>query len=340
VKQFRILFIAAILAGMISSVSSSQTKLAQTGFGFLGISSDARSSAMGDAVISLSANSEALFHNPATMADIPTFFTSSFSINNWIADIKYLSLSMLFSPFEGDYGTVGLSLQSVDYGDIQGTLNWNNGVGYIDTEILNPAALAIGVGYAIMISDKFGVGTQVRFTYQQLGESMGYVGNELITKRNVADALAFDFGTIYKTGIKSLAFGMSVRNFSKEVKFEKEGFQLPLIFIIGISANVFDFVEVSGPEQDLILSIDATHPRSHPEEIKIGAEYKFMKMLSLRGGYVNNNDEYDFSFGFGLSSAGFGVSSFNFEVDYSYTPFGVFDNVQRFTAGSHCNKGI
>ena len=333
-ERFKILYLSALFAGMIASVSFSQEKWAQTGFNFLSVSSDARASAMGDAVNSLSGYSGALFHNPAAMAEVPGFFNATFSINNWIADIKYLAASAMFSPFDAEYGIVGISLQSVDYGDVQGTMVWSNDKGYIDTEIMNPAALVVGVGYAKAISDRFSVGGQVKFAYQSLGKSTVAVADEDIyrTKKNVASGVAYDFGTIFKTGIQSLAFGMSVRNFSKEIKFEQEGFQLPLIFTLGISANLFDFVEVSGPDQSLIVSIDATHPRSHPEQVKLGLEYQFMKILMLRGGYISGDSEDDFTFGLGLSSAGLGISSVNFEFDYSYTPFGVFDNVQRFTA--------
>lgn len=324
-KRLKFTCVVTLLVGLFTSISFGQTKLAQTGFNFLSVSSDARSSAMGDAVNSLSGYSGALFHNPASMADIPTFFNATFSINNWIADIDYLSFSTMFAPFSGDYGVIGLSIQSVDYGDVQGTMRWNNDQGYIDTEVMNPGAMSVGIGYAKMLNDKFGVGAQVHFAYQQLGKSVVPDENTLKTKRNVANALAFDFGTVYKTGIQSLAFGMSVRNFSSEVKYEEEGFQLPLLFTIGISANLFDFVSLPLQNQALLLSVDATHPRSHPEQIKIGAEYKFMKMFSLRGGYVSGNSEDDFSYGLG-------ISSFGLEVDYAYTPFGVFDNVQRFTA--------
>ena len=325
---------AILIIGLLTSLSYGQEKWAQTGFNFLNVSSDARAAAMGDAVNSISGYSGALFHNPATMAEMPTMFTADFSINSWIADIKYLELSMIVAPYSGDYGVIGISLQSVDYGDVLGTMVWNNNQGYVDTEVMNPAALAIGIGYAKMLSDRFGVGGQIRLAYQALGKSMvpSASGNGLLTKRNVADAIAYDFGTIFKTGVKSLAFGMSVRNFSQEVKYEEEGFQLPLLFTLGISANLFDFMEVGGPDQTLLLSIDATHPRSHPEQIKMGMEYQLMKVLALRGGYITSNSEDGVTFGLGLTSAGLGLTSLgSFKVDYSYTPFGVFDNVQRFT---------
>jgi len=331
VKRFRTAWLTAIAVGLLAAPSHSQVKWAQTGFNFLSVSSDARAGAMGDAVNSLSGYSGALFHNPASMAEIPSSLYASFSTNSWIADINYLAPSVLISPFSGEYGVVGISLQYVDYGDVQGTMVWSSGKGYIDTEILNPTAMAVGIGYAKSISDQFAVGAQVRFARQSLGKSAVPSGDTYETKQNVASAVAYDFGTIFKTGVKSLAFGMSVRNFSREVKYEQEGFQLPLLFTLGISANVFDFFQVPGPEQSLLLSVDATHPRSHPEQIKIGAEYRFMDLLALRGGYISGNSEDDLTFGVGVSSRGLGITSINLEVDYSYTPFGVFNNVQRLT---------
>jgi len=319
------------MIGMLSSLSYCQVKWAQTGFNFLSVSSDAKAGAMGDAVNSLIGYSGALYHNPATMAEMPSLLNANFSINSWIADIKYLTFSMIVSPASGNYGVVGISVQSVDYGDVQGTMVWNNSKGYIDTEVMKPSALAVGVGYAIMLSNQFGVGGQVRFAYQSLGKSVVPVTgtNSYTTKQNVANTVAYDFGTIYKTGIKSLAFGMSIRNFSKDVTYEQEAFQLPLLFTLGISADLLDFIGSAGPNHSLMLFLDSTHPRSHPEQIKIGAEYQFHKLISLRAGYISSDSEDGVTYGFGVSSSGLGVSPVNFDVDYSYTPFGVFNNVHR-----------
>ncbi|MEJ2055073.1 MAG: PorV/PorQ family protein, partial [Calditrichaceae bacterium] len=304
-----------------------QQKYAQAGFEFLRVTSDARSGALGEAVNSIYGFSGALFHNPASMGEMPGMIDASFSVNKWIADINHLSASLIFSPVKGNYGNFGLSLQSVDYGDVQGTiLAPELPDGYIDTQIFNPSALAIGVGYAKMLNDKFSVGGQVRYATQKLGQSeIPYDDEEgNYTKDNEANAWAFDFGTLYRFGIKSLAFGMSVRNFSTDVKYEQEDFQLPLTFTLGISANVFDFVEIEGPEQALLLSIDTAHPLAHPEQVKIGLEYNFVQSFFLRGGYIGGNSQDDFTFGFG-------VAKFGLELDYAYTPFEWFENVQRIT---------
>lgn len=321
-----------MIIGLNASLSYSQNvKLAQSGFNFLNVSTDAAAGAMGDAVNSLSGYSGALTHNPATMAEMPGLLNMNAGVNSFIADIKYLSFNAILSPWSGDYGVIGLSFQSVDYGDVLGTAVWNNSKGYIDTGTMEPSALVVGIGYAKMLSDRFGVGAQVKFAYQSLGKSVIPSSDVYSVKQNVANAVAFDFGTIFKTGIKSLAFGMSVRNFSKEIKYEEEAFELPLLFTVGISANIFDFLAIPSSEQSFIISCDATHPRSHPEQIKLGAEYQFMKLIALRGGYITGEDEDGLTFGLGVSSSGLGISSANFAVDYSYTPYGVFNYVQKIT---------
>ena len=77
-------------------------------------------------------------------------------------------------------------------------------------------------------------------------------------------------------------------------------------------------------DHSLLICVDAAHPRSYPEYINLGSEYKFMDMFSLRLGYVSAQDEYGVSYGFGFNA-------FGLTVDYGYTPFGIFDDVQRFT---------
>jgi hypothetical protein len=333
VKRFTIKRLTAIvIIGLLTSPSyGQQVKLAQTGFNFLNVSSDAVAGGMGDAVNSFSGYSGALTHNPAAMAEMPGLLSVNASVNDWIADIKYLSFSAIVSPLSGEYGVIGLSVQSVNYGDVLGTMVWPNDQGYIDTGVMDPSALAVGIGYAKVVSDRFAVGAQIRFSYQSLGSSVVPEGNAYVTKQNVASAVAFDFGTVFKTGIKSLAFGMSIRNFSQDITYEQESFQLPLLFTFGISANLFDFTKWNGSNQSFILSCDVAHPTSHPEQLKIGAEYQFMKVIFLRGGYITGDSEDGITYGVGISTSGLGISSADVKVDYSYTPFGVFNNVQRFT---------
>ena len=314
-------------------------KLAQTGFQFLSVVSDARASAMAEAMTSLQVGSSALFFNPAGMAEMEDFLDITVSTNKWIADIQHNTASLAISPSKGKYGVIGFSLQSVDYGEFFGTrVNKAVPEGYDDIGTFNLAAMAIGGGYAKQLTDRFSVGGQVRWVHQDLGESIVPMFGTKIDSAGAVAAdtseqilgneltpLAFDFGTQFRTGFKSLVFGMSVRNFSKEIKYAEEGFQLPLVFNLGISMDVLDLLPEAPMSQALYLSVEASHYRSHPEQLKIGLDYSFMNTLSLRGGYISNNDESGFSFGLGVSFIGF-------SFDYAYTPFSIFDNVQRMTA--------
>ena len=128
-----------------------------------------------------------------------------------------------------------------------------------------------------------------------------------VSEKNSIDAAAFDFGILYHTGYKSLDFGMSVRNFSTELKYKEESFQLPLTFKIGISMNMLDLTDLNSDMHSLLLSIDASHPRDFAEQVFVGSEYTFMKTFSLRGGYEFPKDEGGFSAGFGLMQQVAGV---------------------------------
>lgn len=338
-KLSTILFLLVLLASFLSEPSEAQEnkKLAQTGFQFLSVISDARGAALAEAMTSLQVGSSALFFNPAGMADMSTFFDLSGSTNKWIAGIDHTAFSFAVNPFDGDYGVIGFSAQLVDYGDFYGTVvNPTSPQGYDDTGLFSLNAMALGLGYAKQISDRFSIGGQIKWIQQDLGESTIPVNiranpaNEdtriadTTTTNNKLSPLVFDFGTQFRTGIKSLVFGMSVRNFSKEVEYVDEGIQAPMVFTLGISMDVMDLFEEQPLKQSLFISMDASHFRDHPEQIKVGLEYKIMEMFALRGGYVSSNDENNFTYGVG-------VTKYGFSFDYSYTPFGVFNTVQRLT---------
>lgn len=322
----RKVFVGFMVVSLAITVSTpnvySQAKLAQTGFQFLGVSSDARAAAMGEAFTTVEGQSSALFYNPAGLARLSSVIDMTASHNSWIADITHQAFSVALNPWEGRYGVFGISALTVDYDEIQGTMVWGNPEGYIDTEIFNPGAIAIGIGYAICLTDKFAVGGQIKHVAQSLGKSV--IPGEGV-KKNLVSAIAFDFGTIYHTGFfKSLVLGMSVRNFSEEVKFEWESFQLPLTFRMGLSINALDLFIDNPENHSLLIIMDAVHPRAYPEYIDLGGEYLFMDIFALRLGYMFRRDECGLSMGFGLQK-------FGFSFDYAYTPFGVFNNVNRFT---------
>lgn len=320
-KCIPIRIIALLL--MLASVSFGQQKIAQTGLQFLSVGPDGRGGALGQAMTSLENNSESMFYNPAAMARMDNFMEFAASQNNWIFDIKHNAFSFALRPAKGAFGVLGATFRNIDYGEVEGTMVHGSDQGYVDTEIMNPTAFAAGVGYAKDLTDKFSIGGHVSVVGQQLGRSIVPYGKDsLIVKNNVVTGQSYDFGTLYYTGYKSLAFGMSVRNFSNEIKYEDEGFQLPLTFTMGVSMDLLDLLNSKPKGMKLFTTVDAVHYRSHAEQINVGLEFSYLDMFYFRGGFRSNNDEDDVTFGFG-------ISKFGLAIDYASTPFGNIGTVQR-----------
>jgi len=329
----------ALLAMMIliplaaSAQERKDAKLAQTGMKFLSVGVSAREAALADAFTASYGKSASMFHNPAGMGALEGIADVSLGSVNWIADIKQLYSSVAVKV--GDVGVFGLSFQYADYGHIEATVLANNTQGYLDIGELKPSAFAVGFGYARSLTDKFSVGGTVKYVRQDLGNGItnaSYTGtagsvsgvNALAENKNAVDVFAFDFGLLYQTGFRSLTLGMAVRNFAREVKYQKESFQLPLAFRLGASMNMFDLLGFEREKQSLLLTVDAEHPRDFPEQMKVGLEYLFMNTVAARIGYVGPADEHNLSYGVGVQYK-------LLAVDYAYTPFGIFDNVQRFS---------
>lgn len=313
--------------------SQEYDKRAQAGLQFLNMSPDARISALGEAGTSFEANSTSMFYNPAGMARLTNLTDITFGKTSWIADINYLHGAVAVSPFNGDYGIIGLSFVYVDYGDFYETVrSTTDPKGYLDLGTFKPFAFAAGLSYAKALSDKFSVGGSIRYVKQDLGKNHAVTVNDdgtYGTKDYSLNTMAYDFGVIYKTGLKSLTLGINIKNFSQEVKYEKESFQLPMIFKIGLSMNAVElFPEIDKNMHQFIVSVDASHPRDYNEQVGIGGEYIFMKTVALRVGYLFPADESGFSAGVGLQQ---NIDGYDFGFDYAYSAFGVFNEVHRFS---------
>ncbi|MBD3224103.1 MAG: PorV/PorQ family protein [Caldithrix sp.] len=312
------------------SLAINRDKRAQAGMKFLQVSLDARASALSSAITSMELNSSALMYNPAAMSRMEPFGHVSLGQMQWIADINYFYGTAAFKPMGGQWGVVGLSAMAIDYGDLQGTILANNEQGFLDTRKFSPTAMTFGVGYAKALTNKFSIGGQVKYVQQNLNGGVENFSNGEVqqTRELAADVMAFDFGILYRTGFKSLNFGMNIRNFSQEIEYIEESFQLPLTFKMGISMDVMDLTAYNSKRHSLITSVDASHPRDFEEQVSMGLEYVFMQMFALRMGYTAPTDEEGMSFGAGFRPS---LDNLGLNVDYAYTPFGILEDVHRFT---------
>jgi len=326
-RKFFLIVIIAI-SYQLSSISAKAqvglNKLAQSTMNFQLVSVSPKASAMGEAYGAFGAGADAVFFNPAGLADINNKFNAVINYTQWIADINYYAAAVSWNL--ESYGVVGLNALSVDYGTILGT-SLDLQKGYIDNgELQNVGAYSFGLSYAKAISKEFMVGGNARYVGQNLGEN---TFNDGTFVKNNATKFVVDFGVKYYTNFNDFRLGMAIRNFSSDITREVYSEQLPLIFIVGGAIDLLDFMD-SGHDKNtsLTLAADFVHPNNYSERINTGIEYKFLGILSLRGGYQTNRDVQSWSAGVGFNTT---VGGTTWEINYSFSKMDIFSNVNRFS---------
>ncbi len=308
-------------------------KVAQTTMNFLLVSVSPEASAMGEAYSAVGTGAVSIFFNPASIVETDHAFDVKVYVTNWIADIDYLAGAAVWNA--GNYGSIGVSVLSVDYGTINATQLLHPSeksiypLGYKDLGTLdNVNAYAFGLTYAKSISEKFAIGGNIKLVGQNLGQSI--MSNNVV-KDNDASKFVFDAGVKYHTGFRSFRFGMAIRNFATNIRRELVDEQLPLTFTLGAALDLMDFISSrKGSKNSLTVAIDFVHPNNYSERLNLGVEYRLWNMLALRGGYQNNRDLASWSAGLGIHTD---IGNNNVEFNYSYSNYDIFTGVSRFSLG-------
>jgi len=329
---------AIILLGLTPTSQAEEIKkIAQTGMQFLKLDVGGRSAGMGSANSAITNDVTSMFSNLAGLSFVQGLEVAM-NQTNWIADIKHYGGGVAYG-FE-NWGTFGVSLVYMDYGTFRETRPYEGTTdpelmkkGYEDLGEFEVGEYAIGLSYGRRISNQFSIGAQIKYAKQDLFESLmwhEFYQKELVVE-NVETVTAFDFGTLYFTGWKDLRIGMSIRNFSRQGRYVRQRFELPLTFRIGLAMNVMTLLAPEDSQHSLSLALDALHPRDYSERVHLGAEYGLMDILFIRGGYKFNYDEESFSFGVGVDKA---FGKYGIKFDYAFSDFGeFFGNVHRVSWG-------
>jgi len=275
----------------------------------------ARATAMGEAFVAVANDASALYWNPAGIAQ---FETNEISLNhaNWFVDIKHQFLGAVYHLSSDD--AIGFSVTALHMDDMERTTEFApRGTG----EYFTFGDLAFGLTYSRKLTDQFSFGGTVRY----LEETM-----DVLKMRGVM----VDFGTYYWTGLGTSRFSAVVTNFGNQISpsgsviltggqtvREFQEFSPPTIFRFG-----FAFEPIMDETNILTASIQLNHPNDNSENICLGAEYGWMKMIFLRGGYKLNVEEQSVSFGGGLATSLGGVA---LGVDYSYVAYTNLGGVHR-----------
>lgn len=305
-------------------------KLAQSTMNFQLVSISPKASGLGDAYMAVGTGAESIFYNPAGIVETDKTFDVVIDYTQWIADINYLAGAAAWNL--GNYGSVGISLLSVNYGTFYGTSldpSVGSQLGYIDNgSFSNVSAYSFGVSYGKAIRTQFSVGGNIRIAGQNLGSNQFADG---ATTKNNATKLVFDLGVKYNTEFNNFRFGMAIRNFSSNIVREEIYEQLPLAFTVGGAIDLLNFINPAHSKDDaLTFAVDFLHTNNFSERFNFGLEYKFLGMLALRGGYQTNRDIMSWSGGIGFNST---IAGNDVEVNYSFSKMDIFKNVNRLSVG-------
>jgi len=300
------------------------TKAGKAGFKFMDVEVSARAAGMGEAFSLIGDDANAIFHNPAGIAQMEDNQVDLLLCKvNWIAETSVDALGLIANL--GTWGNVGVSILNTNYGDdIYGTIiDEDTASGFRETGPLDIGSYAVGISYARRLTDKFMIGGNARYSYEHLGESW-FADNvdrdSTWIEKNEANTIVYDIGTIFYTGFESFRVGMSIVNFSPAVRYEyTEGstnsFELPLTFRMGAAMDILDLLG-EHPDYSLLMDFELVHPR----------DLSLLKMLKLRAGYKFGYDEETFG-------VGVGIDADYIKIDYAYSDFGHLDFVQRVSFG-------
>ena len=328
---FRFLIIVSILLlGVDSIYAGGGNRTGTAGATQLLIPIGARGIALGGAEVATSTGIEALFWNPAGVAEMDNSATVAFSHMNYIADIG-VEYGAVSANFEG-FGVVSLNIKSLSVGDIPVTTTTNpDGTG----QTYSPQELTVGATYSRRLTDRIDVGVTANFITETLGEvsANGIAFNAGVKYNNLADINGLNFGIVLKNIGPSMKFSgpgllqkADVTGFNRPASYytvDAASFELPSSFELG-----FGYKPVINDMNALQLSATFKNNNFSGDEYQFGAEYGYNNMFFLRGGYSMSPKSQSEDYIFGLT-AGLGINydlgGIDVKIDYAYRDVKYFD---------------
>ena len=318
----------------------SQSKTGTTLGQFLLIEPSARIAAMGNAGVSLADGLDAVYYNPAGLAAVETY-EAVFSHSAWVADIgfNYFAVGV---PM-GRWGVALASVTSLGSGEMDvRTVASPLGTG----ERFTVSDVALGLGYARRVTDRFSAGAQLHWLQETIWHSS-------------VSTSTLSFGTIYRVSERGLHIGSSISYFGTNGEYDgrdlrilfdadpastgdngalpasqfTDAFDVPVLFRVGLG-----YPWRIGPDTQLHLALDAFHPSDEEESTSLGAELTLRKAYAFRLGWQNAflpDAETGPTAGLGFRGK---FQEYGYRLDYGWADFGRLGDVQRLSLGFTWSK--
>ncbi|MFI5164693.1 MAG: PorV/PorQ family protein [Bacteroidia bacterium] len=346
------IFTAVLFANYANVFAGNQDRSGQSGASELLINPWARNSGWGSANIAGCRGLESQFLNVAGMAFTPKT-ELLFAHTNYLSGSGIGINAVGFSQKVGASGVLGLSIMSMNFGDIPITTTEQpeGGLGNFKIQMIN-----VGISYAKGFTDHIFGGMNLKII------------DEAIPNARAA-GVALDGGIQYVAGpLNNIHFGISLKNVGPQMQFSGDGLSLRTLIDNGtVQGNnltvsersaafempaqlnmggAYDFYlgDTVSKAHRITIAAAFTSNAFGKDQTKVGLEYGFKSFLMLRAGYafekgIMNNDDTQSIYrttAFTGLSAGFTIQvplnkekHSTFGLDYSYRATNPF-------SGTHC----
>lgn len=191
-----------------------------TGVTTLGITPDARGSAMGNLGVATDPDIHSQFWNPSKYAFAYSSGGVAISYTPWLRklvnDIFLADLSGYWKLGSGDNQAISASFRYFSLGEV----NMNDDQG-VTIQSINPYEMAIDIGYSRKLSEKFSMGVALRYILSDLSYNDSYSGEQT----NAASAFAADISGYYVSypmvgrNECQFAWGFNISNIGSKVSY-------------------------------------------------------------------------------------------------------------------------
>jgi hypothetical protein len=261
----------------------------------------ARILSMAGAPVADPENAMASFINPACLAS-GNSVQVMFSQLQWIQDIQtqLLSTSLPLTLGTASFALSSTSVANIPIREVPGP----------ELGSFSSHSTVFQVGYALDLLPELSVGTTAKYLYDKL-----YIDD--------ASGYAFDLGALYRAPLEGLSLGAAITNIGWMNPFRAQKTDLPTKVDLGanytFSNGDFNFVSA--------IALGQETATGGTQELRLGGEVSYDKLLSIRVGYQTG---YDIR----RLSAGLGIHYSIIQFDYAYIPFSEgFGNANILTVG-------
>ncbi|MCL2063935.1 MAG: PorV/PorQ family protein [Candidatus Cloacimonetes bacterium] len=267
--KVRKIYLIVILFLCSSYLFGRHEEAGTTGFAFMKMNYSARALGMGNAFTALSNDGDAVFFNPAGLAQGNDMHIKT-SYKNYIEGLN--GGSIVFVTNYGDNWRIAPFLNFLASDEIPKMIEINLGEGH-QIGTFNTFSVVAGAGFAKTFNEHFDLGFNLKYFYESLDTYS-------------ASAVAGDLAVLHTTTNENLKIGAVLRNLGVQTShYTEENYDegMPLTVVVGAS---YKFGEKG------FLNFDLVRPLDNDFYGRLGLEFYYNTYFTVRAGLDTRMNDY------------------------------------------------